>query len=67
MHMKQMSPERFRQVRQMLGLSQDKMAKLIGYENRASVSLFESGHRPITPRISLLVELLADKHERTIP
>lgn len=67
MHMKQMSPERFRQVRQMLGLSQDKMAKLIGYENRASVSLFESGQRPITPRISLLVELLADKHERTIP
>lgn len=65
MQTKEMSPQRFKQVRQMLGLSQHKMAQLIGYENRASVCLFESGQRTITPRISLLVELLADKHERT--
>ena len=63
MPMKEMTPERFREIRSIMGLSQHKMANLLGYENRASVCLFENGNRPITPRIALLMELLADKHD----
>jgi len=63
MQTKEMSPKRFREIRASMGLSQQKMATLLGYENRASVCLFENGNRPITPRIALLMELLADKHD----
>lgn len=58
---KQMSAEEFKQIRTELGLSQHRMANLIGYENRASVCLFESGQRPISPQLTLLVEMLAEK------
>jgi len=58
---KKMTAEQFKQIRTELGLSQHRMANLIGYENRASVSLFESGQRPISPQVTLLVEMLAEK------
>ena len=61
---KKMTADRFRQVREDLGLSQHKMALMLGYENRASVSLFESGKREISPRLSLLMEMLADQNTK---
>jgi transcriptional regulator with XRE-family HTH domain len=63
MNAQKMSPKRFQQIRNMLGLSQHQMAHMIGYESRSSICLFESGQRPISPRVSILMEMLAEKND----
>lgn len=50
-----MTPEQFRNIRADMGLSQHKMALLLGYEDRSTISNFENGRRMITPRLEKLV------------
>lgn len=50
-----MTPEQFRNIRVDMGLSQHKLALLLGYEDRSTISNFESGRRMITPRLEKLV------------
>ena len=38
-----------------MGLSQHKLALLLGYEDRSTISNFESGRREINPRIEKLI------------
>jgi transcriptional regulator with XRE-family HTH domain len=50
-----MTPEQFRNIRADMGLSQHKLALLLGYEDRSTISNFENGRRMITPRLEKLV------------
>lgn len=50
-----MTPEQFRNIRADMGLSQQKLALLLGYEDRSTISNFENGRRMITPRLEKLV------------
>lgn len=50
-----MTPEQFRNIRADMGLSQHKLALLLGYEDRSTISNFENGRRMITPRLEKLL------------
>ena len=50
-----MTPEQFRNIRADMGLSQHKLALLLGYEDRSTISNFENGRRIITPRLEKLL------------
>lgn len=52
-----MSPSRFKEARQTLGLSQSKMAHLLGYRGVMSVSKIERGLTPL-PDQSAVARLL---------
>ena len=55
-----MNGDEFVAIRKKLGLSQSKLAKLLGYYNALTISLFERGERGITPRLALLMFALED-------
>ena len=50
-----MKPERFRELRLKMGMSQHDLALLMGYRDRSAVSNFEAGRREITPRIEFMI------------
>ena len=50
-----MTPERFRELRLKMGMSQHELALLMGYRDRSAVSNFEAGRREITPRIEFMI------------
>lgn len=57
-----MTPARFKQIRQSLGLTQIELAERIGYGEKAgrnNVSGFESGRRDCPPWIGQLMEFYA--------
>ena len=56
------TPHDFREMRMKLGLSQQKMAELLGYNTRSMICRLESGSRDITPRMTLTMNLLMEKH-----
>lgn len=49
--------------RQKMGMSQQKAAEILGFRDRSSICHFETGYRPITPRIARLCKLLMEKHD----
>ncbi len=50
-----MTPNEFRNIRSNMGLSQNDLALLLGYEDRSTISNFENGRRIINPRIEKLI------------
>jgi len=60
---KQITPHDFRAMRMKLGLSQQKMAELLGYNTRSMICHLESGNRYITPRMTITMNLLMEKHD----
>ena len=52
----------FRAMRLKLGVSQHKMADMLGYTTRSMICHLESGNRKITPRLTLTMNLLMEKH-----
>ena len=56
------TPHDFREMLMKLGLSQQKMAELLGYNTRSMICRLESGSRDITPRMTLTMNLLMEKH-----
>ena len=50
-----MTPERVRELRLKMGMSQHDLALLMGYRDRSAVSNFEAGRREITPRIEFMI------------
>ena len=53
----------FKMMRQRLGLSQNDMAKLLGYTTRSMICRIETGSRLVTPRMALTMKLLMEKHD----
>ena len=58
-----LTPHEFRAMRYKLGLSQDGLAKVLGYTSRSMICRLESGSRDITPRMTLTMNLLMEKHD----
>lgn len=54
-----MTPKQFRDIRSKMGLSQHQLALLLGYEDRSTISNFESGRRLITPRLEKLLTAMS--------
>ena len=57
-----LTPHEFREIRMSLGLTQQRMAETLGYEGRAAISQLENGFRDITPRTTITMNLLMEKH-----
>ena len=57
-----LTPHDFRAMRIKLGLSQQKMAEMLGYTTRSMICHLESGNRDITPRMTITMNLLMEKH-----
>lgn len=53
-----MSPSDIKKARLMLGFSQDKMAKLLGWTGPKQIQNLELGHRTITKQTELAIECL---------
>jgi transcriptional regulator with XRE-family HTH domain len=60
---KGMTPKDMVMWRNKMGLSQQQAAERLGYKDRSSICHFEKGSKPITPRITMLCELLMEKHD----
>jgi predicted transcriptional regulator len=58
-----LTPREFRAMRNKLGVSQHKMAEILGYNTRSMICHLESGNRQITPRLTLTMNLLMEKHD----
>ena len=57
-----LTPREFRAMRNKLGVSQHKMSEILGYNTRSMICHLESGNRQITPRLTLTMNLLMEKH-----
>ena len=51
-----MSPERFRMIREALGLKQVELARALGYRQAHLISYYETGARPVPHMLGLLME-----------
>jgi DNA-binding transcriptional regulator YiaG len=58
-----MTGKNFKQIRRKLGLSQSKLAKVMGVTVTA-LARWERGERPISGPVVLCMKLLLEKHER---
>ena len=60
---KQMSKDEMYEFRQSMGLTQQKLAHLLGYSHRSIIAHFESGNKTINPRVAMLCHLLKEKQK----
>ncbi len=60
--MPEMTPEEFRELRQRLGLSQEKMARRLDV-GLNSVQRWEGGTRKISGPVAILMRMLVAQHE----
>jgi len=51
-----MSPERFRTIREALGLKQVELAAALGHRQAHLISYYETGARPVPRLLALLME-----------
>ena len=51
-----MKPNELKNMRLDLNLTQYQLAKMLGYSDRSSISLLESGQRRINPRVKVALE-----------
>lgn len=54
-----MTPAEFRAVRELLGLTQDALARHLGYSGALQVSKLENGRVSITPHLGMLMRAYA--------
>tara|TARA_B100002019_G_scaffold117547_1_gene100937 strand:+ start:1286 stop:1483 length:198 start_codon:yes stop_codon:yes gene_type:complete len=56
-----MKPDELRKMRLQSGMSQEQLARRLGYNHRSSISMFESGKRYINPRMRVAMEAVLQK------
>ena len=54
-----MTPDQFRVIREKAGLSLNGLADLLRIQDRSTIHRYETGARPVSGPVSLLMELLA--------
>ncbi|HEY8271340.1 MAG TPA: hypothetical protein VIG33_10675 [Pseudobdellovibrionaceae bacterium] len=59
-----MSPAKFKQIREHLGLTQPELAELFGLSGKGPISHFEIGFRTPSPLIAALMSYLESLSER---
>ncbi len=52
-----MKPERFKQIRKALNLTQAQMAERIGIKNTRTIRRYEAGDAPIPERVRMILKL----------
>jgi DNA-binding transcriptional regulator YiaG len=55
-----MTPAEFKAIRQKLGLSQSRLAALVGYQTGMSIAHIEANRRPISVPLGLLMRAFDD-------
>jgi DNA-binding transcriptional regulator YiaG len=61
-----MTGQKFKSIREDLGMSQAEMARAIGVRDGRTVRYWEAGKREIGGCAAILAQMLADGHYRTI-
>ena len=56
-----MEAEEFRKYRLSLGVSQQKMAEMLGYKDKSIVCKYETGERIINLRLEKLIQSMMEK------
>tara|TARA_R100001510_G_C7450992_1_gene75890 strand:- start:245 stop:439 length:195 start_codon:yes stop_codon:yes gene_type:complete len=56
-----MKPNELKSARLKMQMTQSELANRLGYSNRSSVSLLESGQRYINPRLKVAIERVLTK------
>lgn len=59
--MPEMTPQEFRRLRELLGLSQEKLARRLDVSQN-TVARWESGSRKISGPVAILMRLIVDMH-----
>ncbi len=55
-----MTPENFKRIRQQLGLTQAELARALRITEGRTIRRYESGERPISGPVAIIMEALAD-------
>ena len=56
-----MTPEQLKEMRTKMGLSQHRLAEMLGYSDRSRISQFETGLTRIPPRVAMLIKMIGEK------
>ena len=56
------TPARIRALRKHMGISQSEMAARLGYSRQQTVSELEHGAYPPSPRVGIILDMLAAQH-----
>ena len=59
-----MTPNDLRKMRLRSGMSQEELARRLGYNHRSTISLLESGKRLINPRMRVGIEAVLKKDSK---
>ena len=59
-----MRPDKFKSIREKLGLTQEELSDLLGLSGRKPISHFETGFRKPSPLIQAIMSLLGSLSER---
>lgn len=59
-----MTPQQLTAARNILNLSQERLAEAMGYSGKQSISLKERGERAITPRDQKILKRLLQDHAK---
>ena len=57
-----MKPEQMIKLRNSIGVTQHKLAMMLGYKSRSMICQFETGAKKITPRVALLCQHIEEKY-----
>jgi transcriptional regulator with XRE-family HTH domain len=61
-----MTPNDLRAMRLKAGISQEELARRLGYNHRSTISLLESGKRYINPRMQVGIEAVLKMEEKRL-
>lgn len=61
-----MEAEEFRNYRVSLGVSQQKMAEMLGYKDKSIVCKYETGERIINLRLEKLIKSMMEKKDVSV-
>ena len=57
-----MQPEQMIKLRKDIGITQHKLAMMLGYKSRSMICQFETGAKKISPRVALLCRHIEEKY-----
>ena len=58
-----MKPEQMVRLRSNIGITQHKLAMMLGYKSRSMICQFETGAKKISPRVALLCRHIKEKYD----